>query len=80
MAEVEPKECPVCGDVPRVGHFAVNPMFGGGVAYTVRCPYCGYCDDLQYRSVEDAVEGWNALVNETDEGYDDLVGAKEVTP
>ena len=65
-----PDECPVCGDEPQVTEFAVNPMFGGGVAYECRCPMCGFGDGMQYRTREAALAGWNGFVREDLYGED----------
>jgi sarcosine oxidase delta subunit len=60
----EPKPCPYCGDDPKTDYFAVNPMFGGGYAWRVECPNCHFAEGIEYRNRDDAVDGWNAFVDE----------------
>lgn len=60
---IELKPCPLCGSDPTIRHFTVNPMFGGGTAYEVKCA-CGFSRHVEWRSMDVAMNDWNELVNE----------------
>lgn len=63
--EVQPKPCPICGEMPKAESFEVNPMFGGGTAWEVWCD-CGLGEGVAYRDRSAAVEGWNAYASDDD--------------
>ena len=64
------KPCPLCGELPKIESFKVNPMFGGGIAWRVECPNCHFAEGIEYRAKNAAVEGWNELVNEMEDDLD----------
>ena len=64
-----PKPCPLCGELPKVESFEVNPMFGGGIACEVKC-VCGLHEGVEYHAKDDAIDGWNAYVDEMENDLD----------
>ena len=57
--------CPICGGMPKVESFEVNPMFGGGIAWEVWCA-CGFGEGVAYRDRSAAIECWNAYADDDD--------------
>lgn len=63
--------CPVCDMEPVARSFAVNPLFGGGTAWEVRCPCCGLGDGAQWRDEDGAWAAWERFARGDDDEWED---------